>query len=189
MRRFPEGREYDRVFVELAAGELFPEYKYRFVFRGIVEKLLGKPAAAAPGPADAEDAAAELDRQLEQLPRQMVPESLEFNFAFLEKFLGFCQDAGMQVIIIEGQIMPAAHTPLTRELHGEVVRRLAGLAARREAVSFLPVERVGSLVDGDFLDVAHVTPEAGDAFVQRLFSALDRPRGAPSAAGQPADLP
>jgi len=177
LRAFPQGRDYDQAVLEMAVGEVFPEFKYGFVFRGLVDKGLGRKEALQeeslePALEGVGVDPGELQRQIEGLARRIEPDSLEFNFSFLEEFVEFCAGRGIQVVIIEGQYMPAARAATDQRASIMVRDRLQALASAREGVAFIPRDAVFEFDDAQYVDVAHVEPEAGHEFTRRLLDYL-----------------
>jgi hypothetical protein len=177
LRAFPQGRDYDRAVVEMAVGEIFPEFRFGFVFRGLVDKGLGRREALqeeSPEPMleGSDPDPEELQQQITGLANRIEPDSLEFNFFFLEEFLDFCADRGIAVMIIEGQYMPAARAATDQRANTMVRDRLQALSADREGVAFVPRDAVFEFTDAQYVDVAHVEPEAGYDFTRRLLDYL-----------------
>lgn len=184
LRAFPEGRDYDQAILEMAVGEIFPEFKYGFIFRGLVDKGLGREQALEEDspeatPTGSEPGLGTLDWQIADLARRIEPDSLEFNFFFLEVFLDFCAERSMEVVITEGQYMPAAQAAADQTVNSMVRERLKALSSERGGVVFIPQNTVFEFDDADFVDMVHVRPDVGYEFTRHLLGYLSsREQGA-----------
>jgi hypothetical protein len=178
LRGFPQGRDYDQAILEMAVGEVFPEFRYGFIFRGLLDKGLGKKVAlreeSPPAmPEEMELEVGALDTKIAAVAGRIKPDSLDFNFFFLEEFIKRCTHRGIEVVIVEGQYMPAAQAVAGQAVREVVRERMQALAASRQGVAYLPREAVLQFDDEDFTDISHVKPQAGYEFSRQLLSYLN----------------
>lgn len=160
---------------EMAVGELFPEFKYRFVFRGIVDKAMRRIAQRlAPSPADTEEHES-ITTRVRILRSEISQANLAFHERFLTEFLGETSSWGTAVLIVEGQYNPIVSDSSTVRVREEVRRRLVQFADAFPHVRYVSSSEVLVFSETDFQDLSHVTPEAGYAFVRALLDHLRRP--------------
>jgi hypothetical protein len=161
----------------VAVGELFPEYKFGFVFRGLVDEGLGaRLALQQPDPdgvsVGGEDGSGALKHQIAELARRIDPAGLDFNFFFLERFLDFCADRDISVVITEGQYRPEAQAMADQSVNDMVRVRLQAQAEERAGVQYLDLDELFEFSDDDFADLVHVHPEVGYKVTARLLDFL-----------------
>jgi hypothetical protein len=159
---------------EMMVAEIFPEYKYSFIFKGFLDKATKKRKALA---------TPSLREQLDPNPLKLLEHArgleddlsdqwIEDNKYFLEKFLVFCRERGFKVLIVEGQYNPLAVTEKTAYLNEFVRQELQELDQTFDHVVFIPRARVMEFGRDDYRDVMHVRPEAGYRFAQQLMNVL-----------------
>jgi hypothetical protein len=178
LRGYPRGGGLYRATLSLAVGDVLPEYKFRFVFRGILDQQLRRMAATV-GTANLDgDGEYSREQLLERLRGQLTADYVAFNLVWLEDFLRRMQACGVAVVIVEGQYNPLVTDARTTEINTHVREQLEQLAASFDGVRYLPATEVERFTTDDYMDLTHVTPEAGDRFTQRLFEVLEQPAGA-----------
>ncbi len=158
---------------EMAVGEFFPEYKYAFMFKGLTEKLTGKNKALG-----TKSLYEQLSPDSDQLTKdlKMLADSLDerwisYNAHFLAKFLGYCKERSLKVVIVEGQYNPRSYTDKTAALNQKVRARLENLAGEFGAV-FIPRSQTRYFSEEDYMDAEHVNPDPAYDFVERLMKTL-----------------
>lgn len=146
----------------LVVARFFPEYRYSFVQRGYLSKLIGhRPGADPAGATLALDGARRRSRQVDALQSGVSERHLALSIDALTWFLRYCQDRGVDVCIVEGQYNPVARNDILARLRVLSRQRLSGLASEFGNVSYIPEERTPKLVSGDFSDIMHVTTAIG----------------------------
>jgi hypothetical protein len=164
-------RETRHAALEWLLAQLFPEYEYSFIPRGLVDRALGKRALLAiPGTEQMPDSfyLAQHLITLSELTADVIP----VNLARLSDFLAFCTRSGIDVIIVEGQYNPLGVTPKNAALHAQVDAALRSVAADHHA-TFVPRTRILEFTESDYRDGFHVRPGAGRRFADRFFEVLD----------------
>ena len=78
----------------------------------------------------------------------------------------------MNINIQEGQYNPAAHNRRNRAAHEQVISKIMKVSADHPNVFFIPKSELYELTSEDFVDYAHVTPEAGLQYSKHLVSYL-----------------
>jgi len=173
----PGGRAYRRAFVEAAVGEVFPEFKYGFVFRTLLNETIRGTAGVNPPqkrlPALSERDEAWFARDVQAMGKRLSADALPFHEFFLRAFLDEARERGIRVVLVEGQLMPRIVRGKVAALAAETSRVLRRIAADHPEVIFLPVESQPPLVDGDFLDLTHVRAEVGLRFSRAIVDHLD----------------
>jgi hypothetical protein len=174
VRSLPDGERYAPTMAEMLVGEVFPEYKYRFVFRALLDKALWRMA----GRVGAAEAGARERASPEQMVRwareSMAPEYAPFNLAFLREFLEHAVAEGVDVVIVEGHYNPLVSTAEIETSSRQVRIALGALADSVVGVTFVPRSEVLEFQQSDYVDLSHVSPEAGRAFAARLLELLER---------------
>ena len=87
-------------------------------------------------------------------------------------FLQAMAERDVPVVILEGQVNPAAETPRLDAARPRIRAVLAALGRDDPNVSFVPAEELPNFTDADFTDFAHLTPGAGAAFADDLVSRI-----------------
>jgi hypothetical protein len=173
--------DYSSVMVELTVGELFSEFKYRFVFRGIAEKAFIRLAERLGPLHEAPATRSSIEERIALLRSSISREGIPFNMYFLERFLEQAVAAGRSVIVLEGQYSPIVSSPETRRIAEDVSGRMATLSHRLEGVRFVPRSEFRSFSESDYYDLTHVVPEAGYAYATALLELLRSHPAIPSA--------
>lgn len=158
---------------DMLIGEVFPEYKYSFVFRSIVNKMLGHPEDPQKGDIRNDARNDAFNTQLQNLAENMKEEGIDFNVTFLRDFLTFCEEQGMKVVIIEGQYNPLAYNQKNRQINSIVDRKLQEVANNYRNTIFLRRKDVYNFTDAQYRDIYHVYPEAGLLFTENLLHSLE----------------
>lgn len=163
---------YDQALVDMAFGEVFPAYKYRFVFRALSDKVLLRVASFLGRDERAARERDSLEQRIGFLREGISEEYIGFNVTFLREFLEDTAGTGTQVVIVEGQYNPLVSTAETLALKKEVRDHLESLCASFEHARFLPAESVYVFSEEDYADLSHVKPEAGYRFAERIVALL-----------------
>ena len=179
LRGYPRGGGLYRATLSLALGDVLPEYKYRFVLRGTLDRYLRRVAARAGAAQPEGDEEYTREELIERLRGQLNGDYIGFNLGWLEDFLRRMRAHGIAVVIVEGQYNPLVTDARTAEINADVRERLEQLADDFDGVRYLPAGSVERFTAADYMDLTHVTPAAGDRFTRRLFEFLDRPAAAP----------
>ena len=169
------GNTYGRAVAELLAGEIFPEFKYGFIFRGISDKAMRRVARrlgiqAAPQPS----VRTPLDKRVSLLRSTISTEYIDSGMLLLRAFLEFTATMDTRVVIVEGQYHPAVFDDATLHANREVAGRLSALAEAFDHVRYIPRSMTGEFAAEDYTDLTHVRPQAGYAFASRLVDLLEQ---------------
>lgn len=159
------GRKVNGVAKELLAGELFPEFKYAFVFKGYLDQLFNKSAAFPTREQQMSDEEY-IRYQFEQLSTTIHTRHIPTNLYFLEEFIGFLENQGIRVVILEGQYHPAAYDSQNLAVKRRVRMELEQLSSRHTNVNFLPESVLPRFEASDYVDAYHVSGEAGQKFME-----------------------
>jgi hypothetical protein len=148
-------------------GNPLPEYKYGFIFRSLLDKLMGFEAHKSPSVA--------LDIKLNTLEYALGKDSIEINMEFFEDFTLFCDKENISIIIAEGQYMPLAYTKKALELNQIVTNKIRKMAEKYDHVKFIPRSKLYNFQTKDYLDndITHVKKEVGERYIKSIFSYLE----------------
>lgn len=144
------------------ASQVLPEYRYSFVYRALIRQWFG----AAPRPA------APAGARMPEFSSYFDPQWLEYNFAFLQDFLAFCEQRGIQVLVLEGQINPSALTPGIEAINATVRQRLFGYRSAFPGLRYVPADAVYRFASDEYHDMTHVLPDAAKRYTTRLSTLL-----------------
>jgi hypothetical protein len=161
------------VVAELAVGELFPEFKYRFVFRGIVQKAFQRIAARSGARPEKPAPRETIEQRIGFLRAAIAREPIAFNLHFLRRFLEDVTGQGIQVVIVEGQYNPVASDAATEAIAAEVAGRVRAMREALEGVRYVSRAELRGFVEADYVDLSHVRPEVGYAFTRDLLALLE----------------
>jgi hypothetical protein len=172
LKKYFSGEQFSRAFKEMVAGELFPEYKYSFIFKGYLDQLFNKNSvfptvAASMTPEEYEQ------YQFEQLEKVISKDNIGINLQFLSSFISFFEKRGISVLIIEGQYHPAAYTSKNLAVKEMVREKFSELEAIFSNVTFIPQSELMSFSSSDFRDAYHVKQEAGKEFMKNVVLRLN----------------
>jgi len=156
---------------DLAIGELLPEYRWRFLPRGLVQagvdRALLTEAERTPPPRRPMPERVALVRD-----EGLTASAMNLHFAALERFLDETRARGIDVVIVQGEVYPGAYVGESARVNDAVIERLSEVAARRDDVRFLPSDALPPVGEADFEDGLHLSFDAGErlglAVLQRL---------------------
>jgi lysophospholipase L1-like esterase len=178
VRALPDAGRYRRAFVDLAVGEVLPEYKYGFVLRGAWNEMLRKVSRAVGRP-DPPRARASHEQMVAWLRESFDEDAFGINLLFLDRYLAHANARGVEVVIAEGAYRPMVRTPELDRLAARARAELHALADRHPAVRFLERSEILDFADEDFDDLTHLNFESGRRFVHHLLARVeDRPPAA-----------
>lgn len=163
---------YDQALVDMAFGEVFSAYKYRFVFRALSDKVLLRMSRILGRDERTARQRDSLEQRIGFLRESIGAEYIAFNMTFLREFLEDTSATGTQVVVVEGQYNPLVSTAETLKLKKEVRDEVEALCASFEHARFLPAESAYVFSEEDYMDLSHVKPEAGYLFTARLVALL-----------------
>lgn len=174
------GRIPDEIY-EKVAGDIFPEYKYAYIFRGLLDKLLHhKPKARGMG-AEVEIANKsdeEINEDIKQHHFKSIQgrskKALDVNFPYIAEFLNYLKDEGIKVLIVEGQYNPDAYNEKTQKLNQLVRQRMQALTDKLDNAVYIPRSKLYQFKASDYLDGYHVKDVMGKKFVENLFTYLEQ---------------
>jgi hypothetical protein len=146
------------------ASQLVPEYRYSFVYRAMLRQWLG----AAPRPV------VPAEQRLPEFSSYFDPQWLDYNFLFFRDFLTFCEARGIEVVVAEGQINPAARTPAIDALNAMVRSRMMELLLQFKGLRYVPASEVYEFTAAEYHDMTHVLPEAASRYTARLSAYLTK---------------
>jgi len=102
LKKYFSGDQFKRAMKEMLVGELFPEFKYSFIFKGYISQLFNKNSAfptVAASMTEKEHKA----YQFKQLKKVIKADNIPVNLYYLNKFISFFEKRGIPILIIEGQ--------------------------------------------------------------------------------------
>lgn len=173
LREVAEHSQSHMAIKEMIVGEFLPEYKYAFVFGGILDKFLGKSQAlAVPSWTKMPDDVS-LKIHLNNIEKNTNREVIDLNNRILEKFLSYCRDEALKVIIVEGQYNPLAYTEKTLDLNKVVRQNLLNIDHAFENVTFISRTEVMKFHEEDYRDGYHVYAKPAEKFVEHLMGSID----------------
>lgn len=174
------------------ASQLFPEYRYAFLYKAFMKPFFGETAQpavarlapqATPEPhvvlaawSGAEEQTPPIDtdtqRRIDEFVGYHYPEWVDYNFGFLKEFIRFCRDRGLTVVIAEGQVNPIVHSPKVAFLDAVVRSRFAELELQFSNLTFIPATDTVRFVPSDYVDLTHVRREAAMRYTAQLSTLL-----------------
>ena len=167
LSRYKDGEDHSLDVVEMLLYDLFPEFKYRFVFHGYWNELMGIKKVRDI------DNEAWMEKHFKDLAN-LDEKYFDIQLAFLREFLSRVAKDGIKVVIAEGQYHPRAFSEKNRRLHNLAQKRLKALAEEYDAVRYFPQREVYEFSEVDYFDGCHVHQEKGRLFSERLFQAMNR---------------
>jgi hypothetical protein len=162
---------------EMVAGQLLPEYRYAFLFKGLRDQWMKKnQALQTPSLYDQlKPDALQLQLHATSVIGDMEERWIPYNRLFLMKFLTYCRAQGFKVIIVEGHYNPVAFNEKSLRLHEQVHQLLEEVVRSFDNVRFVPRSAIAQFTQDDYSDVMHVKPDAGYRFVTNLMKYLQTP--------------
>jgi hypothetical protein len=169
LQGLPHEEALGDAIVELAFGEFFPEFRYRFIYRAALDNLFERVARRLGDSRKAPRSPSTEAERIRWLRESLSAEHIDFNLAWLADFLHLMESHGIEVLMIEGHYHPAVMNEDLAAMNARTRAALEMLDARFEAVRFVPGADLPPLGAVDYSDLTHVTPEAAEQFVRELF--------------------
>lgn len=163
------------VIAELAVGEVLPEFRFRFIFRGLLDKQFRRVALRLGRREARQKVPSTEPERIGWLRDSLHPEDVPFNLACLQEFLDIMDRNGIRTVMVEGHYHPVVVNRELAAMNGRVRQELMRLAATRPAVAFIPRMDLHGLGADDYADLTHVKPEAGEEFTRQLLDLLEQP--------------
>lgn len=157
--------ESRREKIDMLVCELLPEYKYSYIFRGLITKLARLEQIEPPSP----------EKQFEQLTQNLTnnlsDKYIELNSHFLKLFLEEMKKAEIPTIILEGQYYPDCQSlPRNKQLRELCVNEIKLCVEKCENTHFYSLNKTYQFKKSEYNDPYHVNDLAGERFVNYLFS-------------------
>jgi len=155
-------------FARFIFAQIFPEWKFSFVFKGFLNKLKGynyelkevTNIELADVPAEVS-----LKEQLKNLTENHFEEPIPANLILLEEFVSFCYLNKIKVIILEGQYNPLAYTEKNMQLEKSVRNGITKLLLSYPNLVYIPREKLYQFTESDYLGGYHVNFQAAQRFL------------------------
>jgi hypothetical protein len=157
-------------YAELVTANFLPEYRYQYIFKGLLHKGFGKNKTFPHQDAVKTSKKENLQIQLSSLEK-LNSKWVEINLELLSNFLKWCEKSNIRVFIVEGHYHPKA---LTKNLilHDKVSKRIEILTRTNKAV-YIKSEHVYSFSEDDYRDGYHVLVKAGYNFTKKLVRVIE----------------
>ncbi|BBO82774.1 hypothetical protein DSCO28_33400 [Desulfosarcina ovata subsp. sediminis] len=160
-------------FAEFFISNYLPEYRFQFIFKGVVNKLFGKSKATPHPDTQLLEKHNTIDSHIDALNDKLKNGStwVDINLKMVEIFLQWCDTNRIKVIIIEGDYHPKA-LRLNLKIHKTVSEKIRQSAEKFHA-DYIDREDLLDFNESDFSDAVHVNAKAGYTFTERLIRILD----------------
>jgi len=155
----------------LTMGEVLPEYKYAFVFKGLKAKYFYEKEALRKITVSKTSNNQFLTRQLVSLSK-LNAGNVQYNSYLLEKFIGRLSEENIGVYIVEGSYHPEAYSAENMLINARVRVWVDKLIVKQPAITFIQRQHLPVLVAEDYKDGYHLKAESGNAYAASIFDLL-----------------
>ncbi len=159
--------------IRAIGGELVPEFKYSYIFRGLWDKFSKRDVAFRIKLNSAVSDADALRLQANNLQRNLDADAIEPSISLLKHFVRFCSKNSTSVVILEGQVNPLIETNASKRLHHRVSGLLEELAKTESNVKYVSLPGL-RLQAKDFRDGTHCKKESSKEWLLKLNEAILR---------------
>lgn len=156
----------------LFIDEFFPERKYSFIFKGLLNKALGGDIVKKSKSKNENKKKTVIQGQIRRIS-DLSEKAINFNVKFLEDFINLYKYNGTKIIILEGQYNPKSYTKEKLVLKNKSREIMQKLSNKYEHVRFIPESELFIFEVEDFIDLLHVNEKAARLFRSYLFLKLD----------------
>lgn len=165
---------------EAFLSDLFPEYKYRFVFQGFLKKIQNKFVVSKYSSRSSGQYS--WQKHLDEVDRDMRTGHVYFEmrvrmFEMLLERLGR-ENPEMSVFVFAGDIHPDAHTSLSKELRARTTAMLRMLSEKYPHLVYVPEGTIQSFQPEEYSDVTHIKPENAAPYIEGVIKFIVRTREA-----------
>jgi hypothetical protein len=144
---------------EMILGEFFPEYKYGFIFKGIINKLFHIRPRQDKKVLSKSEKEKELFEHVSKFKKKLNENEIGINFKLLKEFLNYYTKRNIKIVIVEGQYNPLAYDERTLELNKITNRELTNIANSDLNITFIPRAKSVQFNQEDYCDAYHVSNE------------------------------
>ena len=152
---------------DVVCANIIDAYRYQYVFRGYMEKVLGRNRAFPKENFTAAEMLGFMLRDLAKIDRKWFA----INLLFLERFVAWADENALEVVIVLGHYHPKA-LAANLALHDEASAKLDLLCKRFANCSYFRGEELYEFTESDYQDGFHVHEDAGRKFAERMMAAL-----------------
>jgi hypothetical protein len=159
---------------EMAVMELFPEYKYAFIFKGLLQKFMKKNESLGIQSLyeKLHPDSGNLKKEIAGTLDEMDERWLKYQVHFLREFLEYCSGKPFKVVIVEGQYNPLVRNGSTARLKDLTRIEIDKLVKAFDNVVYVPTSEALPLLESDFDDSVHVKPEPAQQYVPKLLDKI-----------------
>lgn len=146
-------------------------YQSNFLFRGLLKRITGETSVFGTVVVEHEVPQDRLQGYIEAISA-VNDEWFETNIQAVDRFLIWCGENDLDVIVIEADYHPRARA-LNEKLRQKGHALLAEACARHPHTQFWSNEELGVFAAEDYRDGSHVRQQAGARFTQMIIERLD----------------
>jgi hypothetical protein len=156
---------------EYLVSNFFLEYKFSFLFRGYLNNYLNNPESIMTQRKQfiSQSKEEKTLNQVEALKSQFSLENLYIYLFAIERFINYCADQGIKVVIAQGQFNPLAYSNENLEMEAVIKESLIRVSEKYKNAKYLKVEDVLQFTASDYNDGYHVNAEVGKKYVDKLL--------------------
>lgn len=147
---------------DIILANIFPEYKYSYVFKGYLNKWLKKKDTF--NSANTYTAEEEVKVKANFLKKQrsnFSEKSFPITMATFELFLDYCKNQNKKVVVVESHYDPRAYSEANLRLNSQVRTYMKGFVNKYQNIYFMSREELPEVKTEDFTDGVHLRKEVG----------------------------
>jgi hypothetical protein len=164
--------EEKQLISDLFFSKYFPEYKYSFVFKDLLDIPFNKNRLLHNALVNRVNDSVSLAVHLKYLSG-LSEKYISFNMHYLVKAIEYLNENNIKTIIVEGQYNPLAYQPHNLILNKQVNALLSDFTLQNRDNVFLSRNEIPNFVKDDYRDGYHVNENAGFTYADSLIKELD----------------
>ena len=156
---------------EIVLGNIFSEYRFSFIYKGYLKKLLDyNNAFASARNSERTDTDNELKPNQARSLNHLSSEYIGLSLAAIKYFLRYCHEYNTKVIIVEGQYHPDAYSENNNKLNEISTAGLRKISQEHANTFFIPKEALPPLSVDDYRDIYHVSDKRGEQHATNILT-------------------
>lgn len=164
--------DFSGPIVDSLFEKVFPEIKYSYVFKGLLNKLSNFNYQNQKFDDEKDYIVHALDKLSDEMVYSLKYGGYEkfhkLNLDFVERFIALSNERKIPVVIIEAQYHPIGYTPYTLDMEGKVKDGLHEIVRKYPNAVYIEKEKLYNFKSEDFFDGYHIKPEPAKVFLQSL---------------------
>lgn len=170
-----DSKEATKAAKDYLIGHFFPEYKYSYIFKGLKNKFITTQNVKSSGRLVFKNKTREEKTadQTDALKKEFSLDYKDLYLSYLRRFLSFCNERGVKVVIAQGQYHPNAYTEKNKRFDAIIQSSLIKLTQSHSNSIYFSRSEIYELSKDEFVDGYHASQPGAKIYTQKLLEKID----------------